>query len=514
MLEDKHITIPKKVETEDHVDFQFLRKQGISYIENLGGKLWTDFNSHDPGITMLEVLSYAITDLGLRINSDITDILSSKDQTRDIHTQFLKASEILPSRPVNELDYRKLFIDIGEDRPIKNCWLSIKNESIFVDCKTGELTLDKASINSSKIESFNVKGLYTVYVDFNENITEEEKTLTKRKIVDRYHTNRGLCEDLVEIKAVETQKVAVCGRIEVENDVEEELVHAKVLRAIKNYLNPEVNFYSLSEMLGKGFTTDEIFDGPVLDNGFIDTEELRNSELRREVRLSDLIALISKVEGVKEIKEISLADCGEDINALNEWILCIEAGKKPELCELSSFSYSKGTLPLNINKAKVDAYVQELETEEALRRENARADKTLDIPSGNDNAMDTYSSILNDFPDTYGVGTSGIIGNNTTERKALAKQLKGYLLFFDKILASYFKHLEKVKDLLSYNGTLKRTYFAQALKGINGFDELVNDYEINDDNALTDALFKNLDNNVERKNQILDHLIARFAEQF
>jgi hypothetical protein len=64
-------------------------------------------------------------------------------------------------------------------------------------------------------------------------------------------------------------------------------------------------------------------------------------------------------------------------------------------------------------------------------------------------------------------------------------------LFFDQILASYFKHLEKVKEVLSISGGLKRTFFTQALKNIKGFEELVSDYDENDD-KLTDTLYEGL----------------------
>ena len=46
------------------LDYGTLRQQGIRYLERLAGKAWTDFNAHDPGITILEQLCYAITDLG------------------------------------------------------------------------------------------------------------------------------------------------------------------------------------------------------------------------------------------------------------------------------------------------------------------------------------------------------------------------------------------------------------------------------------------------------------------
>ncbi|RQO35422.1 hypothetical protein DBR39_18265 [Chryseobacterium sp. KBW03] len=518
MSENKHISISKNIETGDQTDFHFLRKTGIEYIEKLGGKLWTDYNSHDPGITTLEVLSYAITDLGMRMNLNMEDILASKDVKKDIHTQFLKATEILPSRPLNELDYRKLFIDInlvaGHKRPIRNCWLVPKTETLYVDCKTGKLDFKPIG---EKIQDLKVKGLYDLYVDYAEDIDAEgsgcQKSNVNINILDRYHANRSLCEDLAEIKEIETQKVAVCARIGLVNKADEELVHAKVIKAINNYLSPEVHFYSLKQMLDKGLTTDQIFEGPLLDNGFIDTEELEKSQLRKEVRLSDIISEVMKIDGVKEIHEISIAGCDSVIKQTNDWLICIEKGRKPELCDLSSFSYSKGSLPLNINDKKVQEYLETLKREEEVLRDDARQNKELTLPQGTSYDIANYATVLNEFPDTYGVGVSGIIGNQSPEREALAKQLKGYLLFFDQILASYFKHLEKVKEVLSVNGDLKRTYFTQALKNIKGFDQLVHDYPANED-ELTDSLYEELDNSVERRNEVLNHLTSRFAETF
>jgi hypothetical protein len=137
---NEHINIPKNISTKDDLDFSFLRKEGISYLETLGGKLWTDFNSHDPGVTILEMLCYAITDLGMRINTPLEDLLASKDPNLSLQAQFYKASEIFPSKPVNELDYRKLFIDL---EGVKNCWLRVYDKQVFVDCKNNKLSYKK-----------------------------------------------------------------------------------------------------------------------------------------------------------------------------------------------------------------------------------------------------------------------------------------------------------------------------------------------------------------------------------
>jgi hypothetical protein len=133
---------------------------------------------------------------------------------------------------------------------------------------------------------------------------------------------------------------------------------------------------------------------------------LKASQLRREVRLSDIISEIMKIDGVKEIHEISIAGCDSAVKQTDDWMICIEKGKKPELCDLSSFSYTKGALPLNINTKKVDEYLETLRKEEEVLREDARQNKELTLPQGTSYDIGNYATILNEFPDTYGVGIS------------------------------------------------------------------------------------------------------------
>ena len=48
------------------LDYAALRAAGLRHLERLAGHLWTDFNDHDPGITILEQLCYALTDVAYR----------------------------------------------------------------------------------------------------------------------------------------------------------------------------------------------------------------------------------------------------------------------------------------------------------------------------------------------------------------------------------------------------------------------------------------------------------------
>ncbi|EJG02605.1 hypothetical protein [Flavobacterium sp. F52] len=513
-LLNPHITIPKKSASEDDLDFFYLRKKGIEYIESFGSKFWTDFNEHDPGITMLEMLCYAVSDLGMRLNLPIENILASDDINKDIPKQFFKASEVLSSSPVTQNDYRKLFIDIDG---VRNCWLAKHEKTVYVDCKKNQLSYDVNDYNNLATtpnlrKSFELNGLYDLYVDF-ESSKPSEIEIVKEKIRKQYHANRNLCEDLVDIKKVVDYPIKICADIEVNTEADEELVHANVLHALESYLSTTVNFYSLKQMIDKGYSTLEIFDGPSLENGFIDTKELLKADLRNEVRLSDIMRIIMSVPDVILIKDISLGNCGGD-DLENKWLICLAPYQKPVICAKSVFNYNKGLLPLNINQAQVKIYLDAIKAEKDKATTNASQNKELEIPNGEYLNTDFYTTIQNDFPETYGIGEVGLPTRASIERKSKAKQLKGYLLFFDQILGSYFKQLGQVSELLSVSGNLTRTLFTQVVKDIEGANDIVDGYDNYTDDSITELLFDQQDNNIERRNNILDHLLSRFAENF
>ncbi|WP_348799262.1 hypothetical protein [Flavobacterium adhaerens] len=509
---NKNSTIPKNISSNDDLNFDFLRKKGIEYIESLGSKFWTDYNTHDPGITILEVLCYAITDLGLRINLPIQDLLSNSI-TGNYENQFFKASEILPNNPVTALDYRKIILDI--DNRIKNCWLEKYSKKLYVNCKTAKFSFDKNDFSDTLpefIREIDIKGLYTILVDINEQDLAKKIAL-KKQIFEKFQQYRNLCEDIVEIQEIEIQPIAICAQIDVAPESDEEYIHALITLALENYLSPTITFYSLSQMIERGYTSDQIFEGPLLEKGFIDTQELINSSLRTEIRLSDIIQIIMNIEGVRQIKDITINYCNSIDNNTKEWILCIDKSKKPMLCDKSTFNFTKGILPINVNKTKAAEYLAELKNDLAISQKKSSENKDLKVPQGKIVDSNLYTSITNDFPETYGVGEIGLSETVSVERKTKAKQLKGYLLFFDQIFASYFKHLSNVKELLSINNSLIKTYFTQVVNDVTGFEDLVNHYDMDAD-LLSENLFENLDDTIKRNNLLKDHLISRFAERF
>jgi hypothetical protein len=63
------------------LDYEWLREKALYFSQQFSGNIWTDYNYHDPGVTFMEQLCYAITDLAYRTQFPITDLLYIQNDT-------------------------------------------------------------------------------------------------------------------------------------------------------------------------------------------------------------------------------------------------------------------------------------------------------------------------------------------------------------------------------------------------------------------------------------------------
>jgi len=116
-----------------------------------------------------------------------------------------------------------------------------------------------------------------------------------------------------------------------------------------------------------------------------------------------------------------------------------------------------------------------------LRRQSIRSELNADIerllapPESKERNISNYPSILREFPAIYGVGEGVLPESTPPERKAMAQQLKAYLMFFDQILANQLAQLGNAGKLLSFDDDSAISYFSQVVaeddKGLK-MDEL------------------------------------------
>ncbi|MEL7122712.1 MAG: hypothetical protein AAFO07_24915, partial [Bacteroidota bacterium] len=124
MSNNQPVSIEKNLQYPKSMDFSALKNEGIDIAQQLSGDIWTDYNVHDPGVTILEQLCYALTELGYKASLDIERLLFSKsDKTLDLsQTAMYDPSEVLPTAPFTPDDYRKLILD-HLYLEIKNAWV-------------------------------------------------------------------------------------------------------------------------------------------------------------------------------------------------------------------------------------------------------------------------------------------------------------------------------------------------------------------------------------------------------
>ncbi len=281
------------------LDYENLRLQGMAWLEKLAGSAWTDFNAHDPGITILEQVCYALTDLSYRINFNMEDLLSQDGA--DTYDSLYSAQQILVANPVTLLDLRKLVIDVAG---VNNAWIEavtqsqpsvfyLENPVLDTDVAVIALTGDAA------VSPLNVQGLYRVLIEKSAALDKDSNAIV-REVAERLHAQRSLGVDFDAIQVIETQAVQIQACVEIDPIANPDDVYVAILEKISAYLSPTVCFYTLEQCLAQGKAIDEIFDGPLLNHGFIDTQELLQLKRKKNLYVSE----IAMFRGETKVPEI------------------------------------------------------------------------------------------------------------------------------------------------------------------------------------------------------------------
>jgi hypothetical protein len=701
-------------------NFAALRELGMEYIRALSGSHWTDHNLHDPGITALEALCYALTDISYRTNFAIRDLLAdpSNSDSPPEESGLFPAHAILPTSPLTIADYRKLLLKL---RNVRNAWLrplgpdDPRDVPVFVDADEQALSFQPVSASGAN-RPVSIGGLYRVRVEFeiddefgalndpwythrvvehpplagvildvgckdprfvdgslafDRHITSiasvgpihavtglferlaplfettvrvrlsggSQVTLDKvfvrvtdakpdanpdalpidvspaglRIVLEsdrgpvqrlwekhrRIHTaladvacvlnaNRNLGEDFESVRAVAAQRLGICADIVVEPDADMELVQARVVHAIETHLNPPVDFYSLQEMLDRGLSPSEIFNGPYVDYtfecngervftkpGFVMDTDLDATELKSTVHVSDIINIVMDVPDVTAISNVRLRgydEFGEALGAGEKWCLTVAHLHQPLLdFNASKLLFFKNAIPFKARRKEFERTLAQLRGI-ARREAFVDPDESLGVPKGEFRNPAEFFPVQHDFPFAYGIGKAGLSKHEVRSRIAKSRQFKAYLTVFEQMIADHLAQLANLRSLLSlkvsdpvdphdpsqgtrlieswraqpvgYGGQgdeIRRAAIAGVIRDFvdemylgrdqktalealpesppEGDEEpdeqLLEDKRLEILKYVRDRVFgEDADRTAVRRNRVLDHLLARFAETF
>lgn len=359
---------------------------------------------------------------------------------------------------------------------------------------------------------------------------------TFSEIQHRLHQNRNLSEDFLCIETIDSIEIAICADIEIEPQSNVIDVMAQIQITINDIINPPIKFYTLAQLIEQGYHSEDLFLGPKLTHGFLKDEEIINSKLPTSIHSSDIIAALMQIKGVISVSNMLLTGYDKYGKPLSEktnkaWCLNLSGKVNPVFTSNKSklLLFQKGIpfLLSETNQMMVDQKIQVYKSQQKNYK-LLNTNNEFPFPSGQFYQLDEYYSIQDEFPMNYGLGKNKLSDKVPDKRKAQVSQLKGYLHFYDQILADFFNQLYNAKNLLD-TPTIQGSYFPRYLEkddltGEPFYSEEIYSSQLkekltikNDDTVpLMDdiSLYESKLKFYERRNRSLDHLMARFGESF
>ncbi|WP_431167535.1 hypothetical protein [Tenacibaculum halocynthiae] len=422
------------------LNYEELKDKALSYIQRNNDSTWTNLNPSDPGVTILDQLCFAFTELGYCNNFPIKDILTNKEGQLELKNQFYLPEDILTTSPITIEDFRKYVVDNVKEVINVQITPITSNSFLFDGVHKVEVLINPKIDKDKEIEITQIKN------------GEEEVCIIKQStiILDNTFFVLNSCRNLGELFLYPTYLInkncIVHGQLEIENGFDLTTVLVAIKYAINNYVFPELIQTGYRELIIEGETIDTVFNGPKLKNGWIAEADMEAK--RNLVKAYEITEVIQSIEGVLSITDVSFNNLNDfEVISKSEEILVFNFEKKENN---TLQTYSNG---MSLNAGINNAIIEELSLLEQPIGQISKVTTTKmfpNVPQGKYRDISTYYSIQNTFPDAYAVGSEGVSSNATTFQIAQSRQLKGYLTLFDQVLTNQFMQLANVGGLFSF----------------------------------------------------------------
>lgn len=472
--------------------FNDLFEEGIRLAQKFSGDHWTDYNYHDPGVTILEYLIYSLMDLSYRSSLPVEDLfLLETDSFDNIKGNLLYApQDVFPSAPYTPEDYRKMIID--QIRHVRNAWVVpvIQDPSGY-------------------------KGLYDIFVQAQDEMDERGERQLEKDIRQLFHEHRNLCHDLGKLNLLRSVPLTLEATIHLEADAEAELVLSKIFTELEQYINPEISMDDPFQLIAEGMPPEEVFNGPRPVHGYIHSRHLKPKT--DSIYITRMRNIMANVEGVKLVSQLKVYRKGIPVY---ENQISFDAASYPSL-EFRNFQSGQTHL-LRILKNNIELEVDPITTQQlidfdlAKRRTHylRRLDYPHILPKGHfrkEELMEHFA-VHNEFPENYGIGRQSLPASAPAEQQAQTRQLKAYLTIFEQFIANHLSQLAHIRNLMSIEEQENYTYFTQIPSDIDNLEDILQTNVATYEKFLQQVM-NDPSEFADRRNRILDHLLARFGEK-
>ena len=419
-MSDSQMYISRQPEDELYADLQ---KRTLDELQHLSGNVWTDYNPHDPGVTIADIANYALTELAYKLGFDLEDYLADNNGKYPVEKYGLFTDEkVYPVSAVTEDDYRKLIL---AQFPV---------------------------IENVKVETDSEHGIYHFRLRLSPFFKGPDITERVRRF---FHKHRNLCENVDEVTIDEPKNLLFSADMEIEAGSDATDVLVQVFYTTMQYLAGSVKIEPKPQDGFATLTPEDWYDGPVGD--------LRVTIPEQKDTETELYHTLMKIDGIKGFKTCYFYDdtpdgiCdyrrkndfkdGYKLDIPNDLSLIkVRIGNEEVAIDTDRFKEKLRALYFTKSTSRIRYYMQERDLNGGDIVQAQRDDTMREA-----NYRDVYEHfpIENDLPRCYRTNEGDFTRNMADEEKAQIRNFGSYLEMFDLVMERGLKGLDNVKALLS-----------------------------------------------------------------
>lgn len=455
--------------------FDRLRDLGITVAQRASGALWTDFNVHDPGVTLLELFSYALTELDYRGDFGLADLLADATDRLDLCRLGLHPPRAaLQFRPVTATD---LALALAQRCPDAQRVLVYPGGVVPGSDRRG------------------LHDLYVVPAPGSEAVAEVALAQVHRA----FHAMRNLCEDIGVLAQARPLPCRLDAQIEVHRRQSPERTAALVYHRCTRLMIDG----TLADA-GGSVTRRDVFDRP---------ESLFGSDGRIRGGAESIDLFFQAVSDLDEVEDVTTLAFRSLETGTNVFARAPAEGEYRlpvvpwQAQDVGLVLRSRG-LAVAFDLEGMHKELMRLRGEDRARRLMLFDPAEWDSPPSGRRRSFAYDRIGAALPAAFGVGDDLPPPGTDPAARAAALQLRGYLGLSDTPLADAHADLALLADLFSASAGPPRSY------SFVPFDFGAAPVLAATPGGSRNDLAADLDPWRDRKGRALDHLLALYGEAF
>lgn len=387
---------------EEDALYTRLQRQTLKETQRLAGNVWTDYNVHDPGVTLADIANYALTELDYKASFETEDYLTEETHPFDAKRFGLfPPTDIYTTLPVTEDDYRRM---LTENIP------ELDNAQVICNPETGGYT-------------FRI-----VLSPFAEGSAEQ----IKQQVATAYQSRRNLGEWLEKVEVIEPDRLDFEAELEIGPGEDATDILASIYRCILRYLSGDAKT-SLPTDYGADTSAPEVWLEGSENIRHVVLPELTNTEYELYKRLRNIKGITRfqtcylMKDGIPQTRFQTV--CSLHIPATQEAFgkIRIRCGKR--LCSID---------PARFLERLKGFYLVNGHASTHLDNPN-EASSYWPQPTGTWHNVYEHYPIANDFPDCY----------RLTPKATQVSPFETYTRLYDWVIRNSLEELKALPRLLS-----------------------------------------------------------------